>query len=289
MPNTRRLLPEKSELTDFYHADTSYFRELARIPLLTPREEIEILRRIKGGDEAARIKLIESNLRLVVSVAKKYVRAGMPIMDLIQEGNVGLMRAIEKFDFNRGNKFSTYAVWHIRHSIVRSIANKGRIIRIPVNLIEKRNKIESALEKFIQGEGREPSIEELAKLSGFPKKKISGILQYFQPLLSLETAIKTDNDLENNFSIDQLLSDDSNDQPEVAFFKKTIREELDKVMDKLENREQSILKMYYGVGVDRAYTLKELGKIYNLTRERIRQIKKDALDKIREYILQHLM
>lgn len=275
---------------DSLHPEAIYFKELSRIPLLTPEEEIHVLRKVRGGDAKAKVLLVESNLRLVVSVAKKYLRSGVPIMDLIQEGNVGLLHAIEKFDFDRTNKFSTYAVWHIRHAVVRSIANKARIIRIPVNLIEKRNRIEGAVEKILRGEGREPSIDELTKLTGFRKKKINTILDYFQPLISLETAIAQDRDIEYRFASDEsLLTDDKNDLPEVRYFKKYLREELGKVLDSLEVRERDIISMYFGLTGERAYTLKELGKHYNLTRERIRQIKRDAIAKVRECIAQHFV
>lgn len=282
--------PRYQDRSDCLHPEAIYFKELSGIPLLTAEEEIHILRKVRGGDGRAKIRLVESNLRLVVSVAKKYIRSGVPILDLIQEGNVGLLRAIEKFDFDRRNKFSTYAVWHIRHAIVRSIANKARIIRIPVNLIEKRNHIEAAVEKILRGEGREPSIDELTKLTGFRKRKINTILDYFQPLISLETAIAQDREIEYRFSSDEsLLTDDKNDLPEVRYFKKYLREELTKVLDSLEERERDILNMYFGLTGDRSYTLKELGKHYNLTRERIRQIKRDAIAKIRECIIRHLI
>lgn len=286
---TSALHSAATERSESLHPEAIYFRELSRIPLLTVEEEIAILRKVKAGDGPARVRLVESNLRLVVSVAKKYLRSGVPIMDLIQEGNMGLLRAIEKFDIRRENKFSTYAVWHIRHAIVRSIANKARIIRIPVNLIEKRNRIEQAVEKILRGEGREPSVEELAKLTGFRRAKIKTILDYFQPLMSLETAISADRDIEYRFGDETLLTEEKSDPPEVRFFKKYLREELGKVLGTLETRERNILQMYYGVGSDRAYTLKELGKIYNLTRERIRQIKRDALEKIRDLIIKHLV
>lgn len=273
------------------HPEAIYFKELSRIPLLTHEEEIACIRKVKAGDERARVLLVESNLRLVVSIAKKYLRSGVPMMDLIQEGNMGLLRAIEKFDPRRNNKFSTYAVWHIRHAVVRSIANKSRMIRIPVNLIEKRNRIEAAVENILRGQGREPSVEELAKLTGFRKKKIQSILDYFQPLMSLETALNADRDIEYRFDFDEdnLLTVEKNDPPEVRFFKKHLREELAKVLASLETRERNILQMYFGLNSERSYTLKELGKIYNLTRERIRQIKRDALEKIRDCIIRHLV
>ncbi len=179
MAKSAKLKKNKINTPDFYHSDSTYFRELSRIPLLTTKQEREILKKIQSGDENAKTKLIESNLRLVVSVAKKYLRSGVPIMDLIQDGNMGLLRAIEKYDFTRCNKFSTYAVWHIRHAIVRSIANKARLIRIPVNLIEKRNKIEMTIEKILRGEGREPTVEELSVLTGLKTQKITNILNYF--------------------------------------------------------------------------------------------------------------
>lgn len=283
-------LPVAKDKAESLHPEAIYFKELSRIPLLTHEEEIAIIRKVKSGDERARVLLVESNLRLVVSIAKKYLRSGVPIMDLIQEGNIGLMHAIEKFDPRRNNKFSTYAVWHIRHSVVRSIANKARMIRIPVNLIEKRNRIEAAVENILRGQGREPSVEELAKITGFRKKKIMTILDYFQPLMSLETALNADRDIEYRFDDDSLLlTEHKNDPSEVRYFKKYLREELAKVVGTLETRERNILQMYFGLNSERAYTLKELGTIYNLTRERIRQIKRDALEKIRECIIKHLV
>lgn len=263
-----------------------YFKDLSAIPLLTNEEEINLIRSYKEGNFESKRKLIEANLRLVVSVAKKYIKSGVPLMDLIQDGNMGLIHALEKYDLRHQNKFSTYAVWQIRHYIRRAIANKSRLIRIPVNLIEKKNRLEQIADSIKKDEGREPSVEELSKLTNIPKRKIRDILCYFQPLLSLEISSRMETEiLSNDYERDMDLMVSANSElPEVQWYTRFLQEELVKALMKLDPRERAIFRHYYGLNEEgRAYTLKEIGKNYRLTRERIRQIKNIATRKIKDY------
>jgi len=263
-----------------------YFKDLSQIPLLTNEEEIKLITSFKNGNIQSKQKLIEANLRLVVSVAKKYIKSGVPLMDLIQDGNMGLIHALEKYDLRHQNRFSTYAVWQIRHYIRRAIANKSRLIRIPVNLIEKKNRLEQIADSIMKDEGREPSIDELAKLTNIPRRKIRDILCYFQPLLSLEITSRSETDsLAQDYERDMDLMVSSNSElPEVQWYTKFLQEELLKALSRLDERECVIFRHYYGLNEEgRDYTLKELGKIFKLTRERIRQIKNIATRKIKDY------
>lgn len=263
-----------------------YFNELNQIPLLSCEEELRLLRSYKGGDEFSRKKLIEANLRLVVAIAKRYISSGVPLMDLIQDGNMGLIHALEKYDLSHNNKFSTYAVWQIRHYIRRAIANKARLIRIPVNLIEKRKRIEQITESIIKFEGRSPSGDEISRLTNIPKNKIKEILDYFQPLLSIELNFRHDFE---QFADDEpayeLINSQCSQQPETKIFAEFLQQQLLNAIAELTDRESRIFRLYYGLEENRAYTLNELGKIFKLTRERIRQIKNEATQKVKDYFI----
>ncbi len=263
-----------------------YFNELNQIPLLSCEEELRLLRSYKGGDEFSRKKLIEANLRLVVAIAKRYISSGVPLMDLIQDGNMGLIHALEKYDLSHNNKFSTYAVWQIRHYIRRAIANKARLIRIPVNLIEKRKRIEQITESIIKFEGRSPSGDEISRLTNIPKNKIKEILDYFQPLLSIELNFRHDFE---QFADDEpayeLINPQCSQQPETKIFAEFLQQQLLNAIAELTDRESRIFRLYYGLEENRAYTLNELGKIFKLTRERIRQIKNEATQKVKDYFI----
>ncbi len=264
-----------------------YFNELNQIPLLSAEEENALFRSYKAGNEHSRKKLIESNLRLVVAIAKRYINSGVPLMDLIQDGNLGLIYALEKYDLSHNNKFSTYAVWQIRHHIRRAIANKARLIRIPVNLIEKRKRIEQIIDSITKYEGRLPTNDEISKLTNIPRSKIKEILNYFQPLLSLELNFKHDID---SVSDEEEICEFLNPlivrpHPETKLFSEFLQQQLLCAISKLTERESRIFKLYYGLEEERAYTLNELGKIFHLTRERIRQIKNEATGKVKDYFI----
>ncbi len=267
-----------------------YFKELSGIPLLTSDEEYALIRTCKSGNQESRRRLIESNLRLVVAVAKKYMRSGVPLMDLIQDGNLGLIHALEKYDTNHENRFSTYAVWQIRHYIRRAIANKSRLIRIPVNLIEKKKRIEQITESMMRVEGREPSVEEISKLTNISKRKIKDIMQYFQPLLSLEIGMRHDQDMPGEYDVEyDFIANSTSEQPDVKFYSAFIQQQLTAALETLDDRESCIFRYYYGLEEMKAYTLKELGRIFNLTRERIRQIKNIATGKIKDYFVKNVL
>lgn len=263
-----------------------YFNELNQIPLLDAEEEQSLLRAFKNGDEYSRQKLIEANLRLVVAIAKRYIGSGVPLMDLIQDGNLGLIHALEKYDLSHNNKFSTYAVWQIRHYIRRAIANKARLIRIPVNLIEKRKRIEQITETISRHEGRSPSTDEISRLTNIPKPKIKEILDYFQPLLSIEMNFRQDLDhcAEEGTEYD-LVNHSCSEHPESRIFSEFLQQQLMRAIGELDDRESRIFRYYYGLEEDRAYTLNELGKMFRLTRERIRQIKNEATQKVKDYFI----
>lgn len=263
-----------------------YFNELNQIPLLSCEEEHRLLRSYKSGDDYSRQKLIEANLRLVVAIAKRYISSGVPLMDLIQDGNMGLIHALEKYDLSHNNKFSTYAVWQIRHYIRRAIANKARLIRIPVNLIEKRKRIEQITETIIKFEGRSPSSEEIARLTNIPKTKIKEILDYFQPLLSIELNFRHDYETSTDEEpAYELINPPCSQHPETKIFSEFLQQQLLCAIAELTDRESRIFRLYYGLEENRAYTLNELGKVFKLTRERIRQIKNEATQKVKDYFI----
>jgi len=254
-----------------------YLREIGRIPLLTYDEELELAKKILEGDEDAKQKLAESNLRLVVSIAKKYVGRGMLFLDLIQEGNMGLIKAVEKFDYTKGFKFSTYATWWIRQAITRAIADQARTIRIPVHMVETINKLIRTSRHLLQQLGREPSPEEIAAEMEIPVEKVTEIQKIAQDPVSLETPIGEEEDSH----LGDFIQDEDSPAPHDAASYTMLREQLEEVMNTLTPREAKVLKLRFGLEDGKSRTLEEVGKEFNVTRERIRQIEAKALRKLR--------
>ena len=254
-----------------------YLREIGRIPLLSYDEELELAKKVLAGDEAAKQKLAESNLRLVVSIAKKYVGRGMLFLDLIQEGNMGLIKAVEKFDYTKGYKFSTYATWWIRQAITRAIADQARTIRIPVHMVETINKLIRTSRHLLQQLGREPTPEEIAAEMEIPVEKVTEIQKIAQDPVSLETPIGEEDDSH----LGDFIQDDDSPAPQDAAAYTLLREQLEEVMKTLTPREAKVLKLRFGLEDGKSRTLEEVGKEFNVTRERIRQIDAKALRKLR--------
>ena len=254
-----------------------YLREIGQIPLLSYEEEIDYAQRVLKGDEEAKQKLIESNLRLVVSIAKKHTNRGLKMLDLIQEGNMGLMKAVEKFEYEKGFKFSTYATWWIRQAITRAIADQGRTIRIPVHMIETINKIKKESRIILQETGKEPTAEELSKKLEIPVDKVKNILEMNQDPISLETPVGSEEDSE----LGDFVEDDKFLNPYDATTRVLLKEQLDEILKTLNEREEMVLRYRYGLDDGSQKTLEEVGKIFNVTRERIRQIEVKALRKLR--------
>ena len=254
-----------------------YLREIGKIPLLTYEEELDLAQRILDGDEAAAQKLAESNLRLVVSIAKKYVGRGMLFLDLIQEGNMGLIKAVEKFDYHKGFKFSTDATWWIRQAITRAIADQARTIRIPVHMVETINKLIRTSRHLLQQLGREPTPEEIAKEMEIPVEKVMEIQKIAQDPVSLETPIGEEDDSH----LGDFIPDDDSPAPQDSAAYTLLREQLEEVMSTLTPREAKVLKLRFGLEDGKARTLEEVGKEFQVTRERIRQIEAKALRKLR--------
>lgn len=254
-----------------------YLKEIGKVPLLTAQEEIELAKRMEAGDEEAKQKLCEANLRLVVSIAKKYVGRGMLFLDLIQEGNLGLIKAVDKFDWKKGYKFSTYATWWIRQAITRSIADQARTIRIPVHMVETINKLIRVSRQLIQEKGREATPEEIAIEMGISEEKVREILKIAQEPVSLETPIGEEEDSH----LGDFIPDEDVPAPAEAAAFSMLKEQLVEVLDTLTEREQKVLKLRFGLEDGRARTLEEVGKRFDVTRERIRQIEAKALRKLR--------
>ena len=254
-----------------------YLREIGRIPLLSFEEELELAKKILEGDEEAKQKLAESNLRLVVSIAKKYVGRGMLFLDLIQEGNMGLIKAVEKFDYTKGFKFSTYATWWIRQAITRAIADQARTIRIPVHMVETINKLIRTSRHLLQQLGREPTPEEIAAEMEIPVDKVAEIQKIAQDPVSLETPIGEEDDSH----LGDFIQDDDSPAPHDAASYTLLREQLEEVMNTLTPREAKVLKLRFGLEDGKSRTLEEVGREFNVTRERIRQIEAKALRKLR--------
>ena len=254
-----------------------YLKEIGKVPLLTADEEKELAKRMEAGDEAAKQKLCEANLRLVVSIAKKYVGRGMLFLDLIQEGNLGLIKAVDKFDWERGFKFSTYATWRIRQAITRSIADQARTIRIPVHMVETINKLIRVSRQLLQEEGREPTPDEIAAEMGISVEKVREILKIAQEPVSLETPIGEEEDSH----LGDFIPDEDAPAPAEAAAFSMLKEQLVDVLGTLTEREQKVLKLRFGLEDGRARTLEEVGKKFDVTRERIRQIEAKALRKLR--------
>ena len=254
-----------------------YLKDIGRVPLLTGEQEIELAKRMEEGDEEAKKTLSEANLRLVVSIAKRYVGRGMQFLDLIQEGNLGLMKAVEKFDYTRGFKFSTYATWWIRQAITRAIADQARTIRIPVHMVETINKQGRATRTLLQRLGREPSAEELAEYLDWSVEKVREIQKIAQDPVSLETPIGEEEDSH----LGDFLEDDKAMSPSDVAESKLLKEQLFQVLNTLTPREQKVLRLRYGLDDSHPRTLEEVGREFNVTRERIRQIEAKALRKLR--------
>jgi RNA polymerase primary sigma factor len=275
---------EKVEYTDTSDVATTtqdpvkmYLKDIGKVPLLSAEEEIDLAKRMEAGDDAAKKKLAESNLRLVVSIAKRYVGRGMLFLDLIQEGNLGLLKAVEKFDYRKGYKFSTYATWWIRQAITRAIADQARTIRIPVHMVETINKVTRVSRDLLQKLGREPLPEEIGEVMGLPKERVQEIMKIAQEPVSLETPIGEEEDSH----LGDFIQDESIPTPVEATNQTLLHEQLDEVVSTLTEREQRVIKLRFGWDDGRPRTLEEVGKEFNVTRERIRQIEAKALRKLR--------
>ena len=255
-----------------------YLKEIGKVPLLSADEEVELAKRMAEGDEEAKKRLAEANLRLVVSIAKRYVGRGMLFLDLIQEGNLGLIKAVEKFDYHKGFKFSTYATWWIRQAITRAIADQARTIRIPVHMVETINKLIRVSRQLLQELGREPTPEEIAAKLDMPVERVREILKISQEPVSLETPIGEEEDSH----LGDFIQDDNVPVPAEAAAQTLLKEQLDEVLDTLTEREQKVLRLRFGMNDGHARTLEEVGKEFDVTRERIRQIEAKALRKLRQ-------
>ena len=254
-----------------------YLKEIGNVPLLTSEEEVELAKLVESGDKEAKRKLTEANLRLVVSIAKKYVGRGMPFLDLIQEGNMGLMKAVDKFDYTKGYKFSTYATWWIRQAITRGIADTGRTIRVPVHMVETINKTLRMTRTLLQELGREPTPEEVADRLGVPVSRVREVLKISRDPVSLDTPIGEEDDSH----LGDFIEDDRLMSPQDSAAFTMLREELGRALESLTERERQVVRLRFGLADGRARTLEEVGKEFNVTRERIRQIEAKALRKLR--------
>ena len=277
---TEEEMNETEAMADTFSTDDPvrmYLKEIGKVPLLTPEEEQDLAKRMAEGDEEAKRRMAEANLRLVVSIAKRYVGRGMLFLDLIQEGNLGLIKAVEKFDYTKGYKFSTYATWWIRQAITRAIADQARTIRIPVHLVETINKTIRVSRQLLQELGHDPSAEEIAAEMNMPVEKVRDILKIAQEPVSLETPIGEE---EDSHLGDFIPDEDASEPSEAASFS-LLREQLEEVLDTLAPREKKVLELRFGIVDGRTCTLEEVGKEFNVTRERIRQIEAKALRKLR--------
>lgn len=268
---------EQPEISD--DSVRMYLREIGRIALLTTEEEIRLAKRMEQGDITAKKRLIEANLRLVVSIAKKYIGRGLTLLDLIQEGNTGLLRAVEKFDYNKGFKFSTYATWWIRQAITRAIADQARTIRIPVHMVETINKLIRVQRQLVQDLGREPLPEEIANEMGIPIEKVEHILKISQETVSLEAPVGEEEDSR----LGDFLEDKVSLSPEEAAIYELLRGHVTEFLQYLNPREQKILRMRFGLEDGRTHTLEEVGQEFGVTRERIRQIEAKALQRLKRH------
>lgn len=280
-----QLLEEEKEKEDDSLSEISddsvrmYLREIGRVPLLTAEEEVSLAKRIASGDKVAKKKLAEANLRLVVSIAKKYIGRGLSLLDLIQEGNTGLLRAVEKFDYKRGYKFSTYATWWIRQAITRAIADHARTIRIPVHMVETINKMIRIQRQMVQELGREPTVDEIAKEMKTTKDKVEHIMKISQETVSLESPVGEEEDSK----LGDFIEDKESLSPQEITVRSLMRGDLGIFLKHLTPREQKILKMRFGLEDGRTHTLEEVGKEFGVTRERIRQIEAKALQKLKKH------
>jgi len=254
-----------------------YLKDIGKVRLLSGEEEVELAKRIAEGDVEARNTLVEANLRLVVSIAKKYIGRGMGFLDLIQEGNSGLIKAVEKFDYTKGYKFSTYATWWIRQAITRALADQSRTIRIPVHMVETMHRIQRCARQLLQENGREASTEEIAELSGLPADKVREIMQMAQEPICIDSPVGEDEES----SIGEFIADEASPEPDEIVGKTMLKEQISEVLKTLTDREENVIRMRFGLDDGIPRTLEEVGKEFNITRERIRQIEAKALRKLR--------
>ena len=258
-----------------------YLREIGKIPLLTPEEEADLAQRIVKGDKKAKDKMVESNMRLVVSIAKRYGGRGLDFLDLIQEGNTGLLRAVEKFDPSKGFKFSTYATWWVRQAITRAIADQARTIRIPVHMVETINKVLRTTRKLTSELNREPTNEEIARELDMEPEKIDYVMRIKQDIASLDASVGREGDDEDSV-LGDFIEDEERDSPEDSAANQILKEQLSEIIATLTDREQKIIRLRFGIGGGRPHTLEEVGNEFDVTRERIRQIEAKALSKLRK-------
>ena len=258
-----------------------YLREIGKIPLLTPEEEADLAQRIVKGDKKAKDKMVESNMRLVVSIAKRYGGRGLDFLDLIQEGNTGLLRAVEKFDPEKGFKFSTYATWWVRQAITRAIADQARTIRIPVHMVETINKVLRTTRKLTSELNREPTIEEIATELHMEPDKVDYVMRIKQDIASLDASVGRDGDDEDSV-LGDFVEDEERISPEDSAANQILKEQLSEIISTLTDREQKIIRLRFGIGGGRPHTLEEVGAEFDVTRERIRQIEAKALSKLRK-------
>ena len=259
-----------------------YLREIGKIPLLTPEEETELAYKILDGDKKAKDKMVEANMRLVVSIAKRYGGRGLDFLDLIQEGNTGLLRAVEKFDPGKGFKFSTYATWWIRQAITRAIADQARTIRIPVHMVETINKVLRTTRRLTQELNREPTTEEIAKEMDMDPEKVEYVMKIKQDIASLDASVGRDGDDEDSV-LGDFVEDEERVSPEDSAATQLLKEQIAEILSALSEREQKIVKLRFGIGGGRPHTLEEVGAEFSVTRERIRQIEAKALSKLRKH------
>ena len=259
-----------------------YLREIGKIPLLSNEEEVDLAYRIVKGEKKAKDKMVEANMRLVVSIAKHYSGRGLDFLDLIQEGNTGLLRAVEKFDPDKGFKFSTYATWWIRQAITRAIADQARTIRIPVHMVETINKVLRATRKLTNELNREPTVEEIAKEMGMEPEKIDYVMKIKQDIASLDATVGRDGDDEDSV-LGDFIEDEGRVSPEDAAAAQMLKEQIAEILSSLSEREQKVVKLRFGIGGGRPHTLEEVGAEFSVTRERIRQIEAKALSKLRKH------
>lgn len=258
-----------------------YLREIGKIPLLTPEEEADLAQRIVKGDKKAKNKMVEANMRLVVSIAKRYGGRGLDFLDLIQEGNTGLLRAVEKFDPDKGFKFSTYATWWVRQAITRAIADQARTIRIPVHMVETINKVLRTTRKLTSELNREPTNGEIAKALDMDPEKVDYVMRIKQDIASLDASIGREGDDEDSV-LGDFVEDEERDSPEESAANQILKEQLSEIIATLTDREQKIIRLRFGIGGGRPHTLEEVGAEFDVTRERIRQIEAKALSKLRK-------
>ena len=259
-----------------------YLREIGKIPLLSQEEELELAKKAAKGNKKAKDKMVEANMRLVVSIAKRYSGRGLDFLDLIQEGNTGLLRAVEKFDPDKGFKFSTYATWWIRQAITRAIADQARTIRIPVHMVETINKVLRASRKLTQELNREPTTEEIAKEMDMDPEKVEYVMKIKQDIASLDQSVGRDGDDEDSV-LGDFVEDEERVSPEDSAANQILKEQLATIISTLSEREQKIIKLRFGIGGGRPHTLEEVGAEFSVTRERIRQIEAKALSKLRKH------